>query len=116
MENNVINKKFSRYTQGGTTYVSIDDKVKWWDRIVLAKSDDDLTVEIIPRFNRRPERMAYELDGKTELFWLILQYNTIIDINKEFITGKFVKVPSPTRVIFDVINKPTSGTQEEILK
>lgn len=112
MESNVVNKKYSRYTQGGQSTISIDNKVKWWERTVIKKSGDDLIVEIIPRFNIRPDRMAFELYGKSELGWIILQYNSIVDINDEFITGKFIKAPHPNRVIFDILNKETGGIDE----
>jgi hypothetical protein len=112
METNVINKKYSRYTQGGLSTLSADNKVKWWERRILEKSDDDLIVEILPRFNKRPDRLAFELYGKAELGWLILQYNVILDINDEFITNRIIKAPHPNRVIFDILNQSTGGVDE----
>lgn len=112
METNVVNKKYSRYTQGGESTISKDNRVKWWERYTIEKNSDDLTIEILPRFNKRPDRLAFELYNKPELGWLVLQYNTIIDINEEFVTGKFIKAPHPDRVVFDIINKQTGGKDE----
>lgn len=111
-ETNVINKRYSRYTQGGQSIISINNKVKWWERRKINKSDDDLIIEIMPRFNKRPDRLAFELYGKSELAWILLQYNTILDINDEFITGKFINAPHPNRVIFDILNQKTGGIDE----
>lgn len=111
-ETNSTNSKYSRYVHGGETGVSKDLKLKWWERYIIPKDNNDLLIEILPRFNKRPERLAYELYGKSELYWIILQYNTIVDINIEFTTGKFFKVPHPDRVIFDILTKPFGGIDE----
>lgn len=112
METNVVKSRYSRYVQGGQSTISNDNKTKWWDRYEIPKSNSDILVEILPRFNKRPDRLAYELYGKSELGWIILQYNTVVDINEEFVTGKFFKVPHPDRVIFDLLSKPFGGVKE----
>lgn len=105
METNVKNREYSRYTQGGEVIKNPDGSIGWWERFDIPESEDDLLIEIIPRFSRRPDRLAYELYGKSELGWLVLQYNTILDIHEEFITGKIVRVPHPNRVTFNILNK-----------
>ena len=107
---NSINNAKSRYTQGGSTE-EFRNRLGWWERDVfmLERSDDDLLITISPKYDRRPDTLAYDLYGNAISGWVILQYNHIVDVNEEFRAGKQIRVPEPTRAAFDMFNKPTGG-------
>ena len=87
----------SRFTAGGRTETS-NRFVGWWERTIFEKSSTDLEVTIIAKFNRRPDLFA-EFYLKTDsLWWFVLQYNNIIDINTEFVTGTKIVIPTMYRI------------------
>jgi len=112
MNKDVLLGKASRYTQGGLSYYNKAGKVKWWEQYNLSPANDDIQVEVLPRFAQRPDRIAYEIYGKTELAWVVLQSNHIVDIQEELTIGKVLTLPSPSRMLFDILNKKTGGELE----
>jgi hypothetical protein len=85
-------EKYSRSTKGGTT-----DSTSFWTRKTFTKSYDDLTVTISKKYHRRPDLMANDIYGTSEVMWFILQYNDIVDVYDEFIEGVVLTIPSPMR-------------------
>ena len=107
-EKSSIERKRSRYTQGGRTDV-YPTRLGWWERETIDSSVDDITLKIIAPHNRRPDLVANDYYGDPTLAWIILQYNNILDINTEFVAGKTITIPSPTRVQLDLLNSPIGG-------
>lgn len=93
---------------GGTTD-AYANKVGWWERRLMPFSDSDVFITIAPEYDRRPDLLAYDLYGKDTYGTLILQYNSILDINTEFVTGVELRVPSRSRVDYDIVNKEKGG-------
>lgn len=87
----------SRYVQGGTVE-RFPTRLGWWERRTFASSPTDIEVTIDRKYAQRPDLMAYDAYGKPWLAWVILQYNNIVDINEEFISGKVIKLPTNFRV------------------
>ena len=98
----------SRYVQGGATEV-YTNRLGWWERRDLSKSDDDVTIVISKTYDKRPDLLATDLYGTPILQWLVLQYNNILDINTEFVTGKELTLPTDERVIIELMNQPVGG-------
>ncbi len=107
-----IQNRESRYTQGGVTE-TFDGRLGWWERDIETISEDptDMFITIAPQYDRRPDRLAFDMYGRSGLQWLVLQYNSIVDINEEFITGKEIRLPDPSRASLTFLNKRTGGKQ-----
>lgn len=101
-------KRNSRYVQGGETDI-YEQRLGWWDRRDLPIADDDITFEITPEYNQRPDKVAFKVYGNRDLIWLVLQYNTILDIITEFVTGKTIRLPTPARVTGKLLINSTGG-------
>lgn len=93
-----------RYGYGGGT-VDLGNRLGWWDRRVLPSSPTDVTIKISSKYAKRPDLLAYDLYGTPTLQWLILQYNTILDINTEFVEGVSIIVPTKSRVHTEILAK-----------
>ncbi len=106
-----VNKRSSRYVQGGTT-TTFPLRLGWWDRLVMLKDDDDTFHTITSRQDRRPDIIAFDTYGRAELAWIVLQFNNIADINLELRTGAEIRLPTPDRVFFDMLNRPTGGVPD----
>lgn len=100
--------KDSRYVQGGDTTV-YSNRLGWWERTLIDQADDDIVLTIPRKYALRPDLLAYDLYGKASLQWLVLQFNNIVDINTEFVQGKEIRVPSPGRVVLELLGKTTGG-------
>lgn len=103
-----VNKRNSRYVQGGTT-TTFPLRLGFWERLVLLEDDDDIFHTITNRQDRRPDLVADDLYGKPDLAWLVLQFNNIVDLNLEFRAGTEIRLPIPDRAFFDMLNRPTGG-------
>ncbi len=108
MATSSINKRNSRYVQGGTT-TTFPKRLGWWDRLVMLPDDDDLFITVTNSQDRRPDKIAFDIYGKSELAWVVLQFNNIADINLELQAGTEIRLPTPDRVFFDMLNRPTGG-------
>ena len=107
--NSVFNAK-SRYTQGGETEV-YDDRLGWWERDLdtFRENANDNFIRLSADYDRRPDKFAADYLGRSDLMWSILQFNSIVDINEEFVAGRTIRVPTPDRATFDFFNKRTGG-------
>ncbi len=102
------NHRTSRYVQGGTT-TQFPDRLGWWERRKFTKSATDVPVVIEAKYALRPDLMAYDLYGRASYDWVILQFNSIVDINAEFVEGAVITVPLPSRVHQEFLNKSPSN-------
>lgn len=93
-----------RYVQGGIT-TQHPNRMGWWERTVTPQNDNDVFMEIPSIANKRPDILAFNYFGKANMAWLILQYNNIVDINVEFVTGKKIRLPSNSQALLSMNNK-----------
>ena len=93
-----------RYVQGGTTQYA-GGMVGWWDRRVFSKSTSDTSITLPAKFDRRPDLLAYEVYNNSQIAWVILQYNNIMDVNTEFVSGAQIILPSLARVQTEFLTK-----------
>lgn len=98
----------SRYVQGGTTEL-YSNRTGWFERRVFEKQDNDIRIIITETEAKRPDLISYRLYGKAIYGWLVLQYNNIVDVETELLPGKVIFLPTPERLILDIITKPTGG-------
>lgn len=84
----------SRIGSGGRIAVS-GDKLGWWERRTLPRDDiNEITYIITNSTQYRPDIVSFQFYLTTQLEWVILQYNNIVDINEEFVSGRKIVIPS----------------------
>jgi len=107
---NSVNNAKSRYTQGGDTE-AYDQRLGWWERDLetIKHASDDIFIQIAPKYDRRPDKFSADYFGNANMTWITLQFNTIVDINEEFVAGKTIRMPNTERAQFDFLNKSTGG-------
>lgn len=111
VRNSVLNRT-SRYVQGGLTD-RYSNRLGWWERDLetFEPQSDDVFVEITPTHDRRPDKLAADYFGRSTFMWIVLQMNNIVDINEEFVAGKTIRLPEPSRATLSFANKRTGGLQ-----
>lgn len=92
-----------RYVQGGTVEVK-GNRLGWWERKVFPKSDTDIVYTISKRYANRPDRLAYDMYGKANLQWFIMQYNSISDLFTDFNEGTVILLPDKGRVFGELLS------------
>jgi hypothetical protein len=105
-------KKNSRYVQGGDSDV-FPNSIGWWEKRsdILTDQADDIQMTLTMLYQGRPDLVSYQVYGRPDLAWLVLQYNNIVDINEEFVAGVVIQLPSKTRVLTDICTN-TIGYQQ----
>lgn len=98
----------SRYVQGGLTDV-YNNRLGWWDGYALAPASDDTSFPLDPKYHQRPDLLAFDAYGKSTLMWLVLQFNNIVDINEEFVSGAVIRLPSKSRVFASILIYQAGG-------
>lgn len=95
-------KRFSRMLTGGTTETK-GNKLGWWERGEIEKDVfTDRVFKLRVEHEGRPDLVAFEVYNNTRLTWLVLQYNNIVDIEEEFVPGRTITLPSPSRVFSQI--------------
>ena len=101
-----LRKRNSRYVQGGTTD-KLGNRLGWWERRIFTDVDiHEFLFKIDDVYAKRPDLVAEDELGSSELEWIILQYNNIVDINEEFTYGKIIRLPSNSYVRTYIIDRP----------
>lgn len=106
---NSVDDPNSRYVQLGETDV-YPNRLGWWERTPpVFASDDTMITSLNAKYNRRPDLLAYDLYGKAVYACVVLWYNTIVDINEEFVTGVSLRCPSSARLFSSILTSQTGG-------
>ena len=97
-----------RYTQGGVVD-KFRNRLGWWERFVYERQTDDIRFTITKEYEGRADLIAYRVYRLATLQWLVLQYNNIVDINTELVSGKTLVLPSQERVQTAILTQSTGG-------
>lgn len=106
--NNAVEYGNSRYVQGGTTD-RFQNRLGWWERRKLQKRDDDLKFIVGSQTAQRPDLIAFQVYGRVQLAWLVLQYNNIVDEKEELLPGTVLRLPTERRVTLDILTRSPGG-------
>jgi len=89
----------SRYVMLGSTEEFTPGFLDWWERDIIPPALDDIPFTINKKYSRRPDLLAADVYGKDKMQTLILQYNTITDVNTQFVDGETIILVSPERAL-----------------
>lgn len=97
MEKNSTLVQNSRYVVGGETEVN-QTALEWWERTVFTLDDSDTTYTVEAKAVGRLDLIAQAYLGDSSLWWLLAQYNMILDPYSEITVGRVLRIPSTARV------------------
>lgn len=97
-----------RYIFGGKTEAS-PTKLEWWERRTFKSDISDRAYTLEKIYEGRPDKLAYVVYGDTTLWWVIVQYNNILDFAEEFIEGKELLIPTKERVQSEFLSSATGS-------
>lgn len=95
-------KKNSMYAD---TPISTDGN--YLDQIVSRNvpiSSNDSVIEISAKYQNRPDLLAYDLYGDSNLWWVFAERNpnTLVDPLGDFVAGTLIFVPDKSRLILNL--------------
>lgn len=95
-----------RYVQGGdVTVTGGGRRLGWWERKIFPKSVSDVPFTVTPKYQYRPDRLAYDIYGNSELQWFVMQYNNVVDLFVDFAVGKTIVLPTKSRLYTELLSK-----------
>lgn len=85
-------RQTSRYRRTPITEFYMDI----WVAPTVTESPNDSLFEIDPRYNKRPDLLAYDLYGTVDYWWVFAMRNkdTLVDPINDFLTGTIIYIPS----------------------
>ena len=107
-KNSLLNRN-SRYVSGGETEAS-RTAIEWWERDVIPRAADDQVYVVDRKFEGRLNLIAamfYGVDNES-YWWVIAQFNNILDAHQEVKEGNIIYIPSIERVKA-ILNGATGG-------
>lgn len=107
-----IQLKTSRYVHGGNTEAR-DDSIEWWERRIIGLSPSDMQYTVENKYEGRLDLIAYAFYGEPKLWWVIGQYNNILDPISEIIAGRVLLIPTKDRVMTEILNKKLGGFKSQ---
>lgn len=112
---NSLQNRTSRYVHGGRTEIG-NDRLEWWDKFNFPADSSDSTYIVENFYSGRPDLIASVFYDDPLLWWVIAQYNNILDPIAEMVTGRVLLIPTKSRLDQFLVGK-TGGypsTREEI--
>jgi hypothetical protein len=97
LRNSTYNSKNGRYVIGGKTETSAKF-VEWWERSVIQPDISDFIYVLEEKYAGRPDSLAHAFYGDVGLWWVICQYNGILDPDVELVTGRQLLMPSQSKL------------------
>jgi len=97
METNSTLVQESRYVVGGQTEVN-SKALEWWERATFTLDESDTRYVVDKQSAGRIDLIAKAFLGDSNLWWLVAQYNAILDPFAEISEGRVLRIPSQARV------------------
>lgn len=89
--------QYNRHSKGGKL-----DADGFFQPYNFSKSLDDMKIVLSRSYHKRPDKVAFDVYGRQDLSWFVLQYNNIIDVS-EFIETLEITLPNPKRLFSGMI-------------
>jgi hypothetical protein len=108
---NSLYNKYSRYVAGGVTEHA-NGFIEWWERSEFQQSSSDIVYAIENIYEGRLDLIASVFYNEPRWWWIIAQYNNILDPFSEIVAGRILLIPTAERLAF-MISKRQGGVASE---
>lgn len=97
LRSSAYSQKNGRYVVGGTSYTT-DAALNWWEKREVLPDPSDLVYALEEKYVGRTDLLAYAFYGDPHLWWVIPQFNNILDPDAELVQGKVLLIPSLEKI------------------
>ncbi|WP_300760180.1 hypothetical protein [Janthinobacterium sp.] len=105
MELNSTKIRKSRYCSGGTSEVS-EGLIEWWERNIYEVTPGDTLYRVDSKTAHKIHIIADIFLNDQSLWWVIAQYNNILDPWGEIVEGAQIAIPSLEKVETMLAGRP----------
>lgn len=113
MTTNSLFDRYSRYVAGGTAETA-NGKIEWWERNVFPQDETDIVYTVENFYEGRLDLIASTFYNEPRYWWVIAQYNSILDPFTEVVAGATLKIPTKDRLSFMLATKQGgTGSQRQ---
>lgn len=91
-----LQNKNSRYVAGGLTETA-NGFIEWWERANFKRDEGDIIYVVENFYENRLDLISAVFYGQSRYWWLIAQYNNILDPFSEVEAGRVLFIPTPDR-------------------
>ena len=112
---NSLYNKYSRYVAGGTTEEA-NGRIEWWERSIFPVDDTDIIYAVENFYENRLDLIASVFYNEPRYWWVIAQYNNILDPFSEITAGRILRIPTKERIplILSTRQGGTASTKQSI--
>lgn len=93
VEKNSVLRRTSRYVSGGETEVN-SRALEWWERAFFTPAASDRLYVVERKFEGRLDLISALFLNDPYLWWVIAQYNNVLDPHAEIIEGIALRIPA----------------------
>jgi hypothetical protein len=97
MTTNSVQNGLSRYVHGGATEVA-NNRIEWWDRAIFRQDPTDQPYVVEKFYEGRIDLIASVFYNEPRLWWLLAQFNNILDPLTEVTAGRVLLIPAKSRI------------------
>jgi hypothetical protein len=94
---NSLYNKYSRYVAGGSAETA-NGKIEWWERTIFQTDTTDIIYAVENFYENRLDLIASVFYNEPRYWWIIAQYNNILDPFSEITAGRVLRIPSKDRL------------------
>ena len=94
---NSLYNKYSRYVAGGTSEEA-NGKIEWWERTIFQSDPTDIIYAVENFYENRLDLIASVFYNEPRYWWIIAQYNNVIDPFSEITAGRVLRIPAKDRL------------------
>lgn len=102
----------SRYVQGGTTERT-ETALEWWERKKFSTATSDISYTVEKYYEGRMDLIAYAFYDEPRYWWIIAQYNSILDPALEIVEGRYLRIPTLERVRTEFLTGRVGGVDSK---
>lgn len=94
---NSLYNKYSRYVGGGVTETA-NGFIEWWERSNFQQDPSDIVYTVENFYEGRLDLISSVFYNEPRWWWLIAQYNNILNPAAEIVAGRVLFIPSKARL------------------
>lgn len=94
---NSLFNRYSRYVAGGSTEAA-NGRIEWWERNIMATDVTDITYVIENFYEGRLDLVSAVFYDEPRWWWVLAQYNNMLDPISETTAGRIIYIPSKDRL------------------
>ena len=101
---NSLYNKYSRYVGGGVAETA-NGFIEWWERSEFEQDPSDIVYTVENFYEGRLDLISSVFYNEPRWWWLIAQYNNILNPFSEVVAGRVLLIPSKSRLPLMISNR-----------